>query len=93
MSSDSTNETDRIPDEILAECDGVTDEDLPPCSSHAGHMFTAVNDEQGGPQTRMVCSVCDASRPVREGDLDRRHGEYPSWVDESSTTTEQEDSP
>jgi hypothetical protein len=80
MSESDADIEDAIPEKILSECDGLTDDDLPMCSSPAGHSLDPVNDEKGGPQTRMVCLYCSASRPVRDGDLEKHHGEYPEWV-------------
>ena len=77
-----------IPDEILQHCEGLSNDDLPLCSSHVGHSLTPVNDEKGGPQTRMVCVHCNASRPVQEGDLERYPDswEYPPWCNAQSKT-------
>jgi hypothetical protein len=72
-----------IPEDVWQWCDGLTEDDLPPCHSHMGHSFSPVNDAKEGPQTRMVCIHCDASYPVREGDLDG-YGDvfdYPEWCD------------
>lgn len=78
----SEDEDGEVPEEISTLCDALTEDEMPMCSSPAGHQLNPVNDEKGGPQTRMVCIMCDASRPVRAGDLDRYAGEYPEWVEE-----------
>lgn len=79
MSSTSIPDDDELP-EYLHDVPKTEDE-MDPCSAMMGHRLTPINDEKGGPITRMVCDLCNESRLVQPGDLDRYSGEYPDWID------------